>query len=382
VVAFENAFATPTKILRSNNFPRGTAVTGCLYDSSGRIIKSSKRFGGFDGDFFPSVDPEVMKETEQENIKTISGRGLYLGHFIPQYGHFLIETLSTFWLSDRFDSYDYFLFQPFVFGTQIPVYAVEAFYMLGLPLEKIIFVDGYLKLERIDVAERLVKFNYSANVGLRTVFDLLRERACASKEGQELENESRCYYISRKYQSWRKGSRVIINEPLLERKMERLGFKVIYPERMNFRTQIRTMASADVIVGLSGSALHNCLFMRPNALLIELCDIRSLKNFHPMQSICNLLGSANSRCVPFSGWIVDSKMRMGFINVTETMSNIRKELGKHSLSRLHGSNSNTNPRLGFLAADKFIRYFSDLALMTKSCLRVLLYRARRYWGNP
>ena len=98
-----------------------------------------------------------------------------------------------------------------------------------------------------------------------------------------------------------------------------------------------------------------------------------------MQSICNLLGSADSRCIPFRGWIVDPKMRMGFINISETMSNIEKELDRNSLRRLSIANSDTIARSGVSAADRIIRLLSDVALMTKSCLRVLLYRARRFW---
>jgi hypothetical protein len=63
------------------------------------------------------------------------------------------------------------------------------------------------------------------------------------------------------------------------------GFEVVYPENFNsFFDQIDYFSQCKVIAGISGSALSNCIFMKPGGTVIELSSIfRPNGNEYPVE---------------------------------------------------------------------------------------------------
>lgn len=94
-------------------------------------------------------------------------------------------------------------------------------------------------------------------------------------------------YISRLNYS-RKGSstRILLNEELLIEALEKEGFKIIFPETLSIKEQIKVFSSARFVVGPSGSALFNMVFCYPGTKLI---DIES-EPFH-LHAHCSLFSS-------------------------------------------------------------------------------------------
>ncbi|PVM83929.1 capsular biosynthesis protein [Caulobacter radicis] len=72
-------------------------------------------------------------------------------------------------------------------------------------------------------------------------------------------------YLSRRSQSMR----VMVNEAALEEALRRRGFLIVRPERMSALAQVALMRDAEVVVGASGAALANALFLRRGARVIE-----------------------------------------------------------------------------------------------------------------
>lgn len=78
-------------------------------------------------------------------------------------------------------------------------------------------------------------------------------------------------YISRLRHSKASGStRMMVNEEQLATALARLNFEVIEPERLSTEEQIATFASADMIVGPSGSGMFNVVFCRPGTKVIDI----------------------------------------------------------------------------------------------------------------
>ena len=63
------------------------------------------------------------------------------------------------------------------------------------------------------------------------------------------------------------------------------GFEVIYPEQFkSFIDQINYFSECKVIAGISGSALSNCIFMKPGGIMIELSSFfKPDPNNHPFE---------------------------------------------------------------------------------------------------
>jgi len=69
------------------------------------------------------------------------------------------------------------------------------------------------------------------------------------------------------------------------------------------------------VCGLSGSALHQCVFMRPDTRLLEIGDARSRSHVHPMQELCNSLSDCTAEFLPFRGLVLNRETRSAWANV-------------------------------------------------------------------
>lgn len=299
----KGALVTPTRI---SGVPGD--LGGCVYRADGSKVALSERFGGHHGDLMRTRNPQELAMPSAP--RTIAGRGLYLGHFMGgHYGHFITETLSTFWIFAGLDmaSFDYVLFHPFVFGLSRPDYSHYCLARFGIAPEQVRFAsDEVLRCAHLTVPERLLRLNHSADVGLRWVY----ERIAAEAERPPGRPER--VYLSRRRFSRRNFDRVMANEVLIENVFRTRGFEIVYPETLPFFQQIGFYRHCTVLAGLSGTALHNALFMRPGATLIELGDPRYEGEPAPTQALCNVISGVDARFIPFSGRTFGQRRTMLF----------------------------------------------------------------------
>lgn len=272
-------------------------LSGCIYRSDLSKVHLSERFGGFMGDYVQSDNPEQLSAPLQG--RKLEGRGLYLGHYMGgHYGHFLTETLSTFWIFEDqpAESFDYFLFHPFVFGTEIPGYAEFCLRRFGIDPAKVVFVgDEPLAFDEMVVPERLFRLNHSADSRVRWVYQHIADgcRAPATPSPK--------LYLSRRLFSRGNFERVTANEVDMEAEFRRRGFRILYPETMSFEDQVGHYAHAEWVAGISGSGLHNSIFMDEDTHLIELGDPRYGGEPAPTQALCNHISGVSAHFIPFSG---------------------------------------------------------------------------------
>ena len=283
-------------------------LSGCAYRANGAKVGLSERFGGYAGDHIGTRNPDVLPRPE--GATKLAGRGLYLGHFMGgHYGHFITETLSTFWIfeDEPADAFDYVLFHPFVFGDSITDYASYCFDKFGIAQDKVVFARSEaLEFEELVVPERLFRLNHSSDPRLRWVYGHLAQSAPKPPAAAPR------LYLSRRRFSQRDLFRVVANEAHIETAFQRRGFEVIYPETMRFEDQIALYGRAEAVAGISGSGLHNSLFMRPDATIIELGDPRYEGRRSPTQVLCDNISGVRNALIPFVGWKFDGYRVMLF----------------------------------------------------------------------
>ena len=118
----------------------------------------------------------------------------------------------------------------------------------------------------------------------KTAFAHLRDRALA--EAGPAQNPRRIY-VSRFQKSAEVFSnRVLVNEIELIIRLQELGFDIVAPEQMDFRTQIQAFAQSDIVIGPGGAGMFNCVFCRPGATIVT---IESNANW--VANHCALFGS-------------------------------------------------------------------------------------------
>lgn len=118
-----------------------------------------------------------------------------------------------------------------------------------------------------------------------------------TKIASDCTNRQDLIFVSREnLGSTKAGYRAMENATEIRLCLEQLGFRTIFPETMSADEQIRTFASAAVVVGQSGGAMFNVAFCRPGTIVI---DIESEP--HWIHAHMSYFSSLNLRYVVFEG---------------------------------------------------------------------------------
>lgn len=325
-----NAIVTQTTIDRKKK-----TFTGCVYDEHGRVCEASQRTSK--GVEWRPADPKEI--SIDHDLHEINGLCIYMGHMTSHYGHFLLETLSRFWTLLEGLKYSKLVFHPFVHSVpKIPGYSplkacIECF---GIDKNDILIVEEDLRFKRLAVPTPLVEINDSAEAEQIAVYQKIIEycrrfdrrhsgsvmtspienngcvksdqisvydkllRFCKRMIRRDLKLHPRIY-LSRRRLRWRR--QLIQNEAEIEKVFTSRGFKVVYPEKYDFIEQVLMYNHAEVVAGLTGSALHNSVFMNSGSTVITLGSIRGSSEEHRNQEICNSLAKVCSEFIAFQGKI-------------------------------------------------------------------------------
>jgi capsular polysaccharide biosynthesis protein len=235
----------------------------------------------------------------------LPGRTLYLGHYAAHFGHFLVETLATFWIFETRAAaeFDRIAFHPLAFGRHLTPFARHAFACFDIDPDRVVMLDaGPVRFEEVVVPERLIRPWNAADPALRPVYRRIREETLGPDAGPP----TRRLYLSRRRLAFRDpraafgSNRVVANEVRLEELFARRGFEILYPETMDFAAQVAACGRARAIAGLYGSALHNALFMPEGGRVIELM-YPGIELEVTNQALCNRVAGVEGMMVPFRG---------------------------------------------------------------------------------
>lgn len=270
-------------------------VSGCLYDAEGRRVDLSQRRADISGKMALCLDPASIDLTEPSvaGATRLRGRTLYLGNFMNHYGHFITESLSRLWSSERMDEFDHVVsyasnanngevrprhFHRYILGLR------------GLALSRLEILRLPVRFDEVTVPEQLWSINDHVNSHVRALYAEIRKR-------HVLPDPTGRIFLSRDVSS---DSR-LTNAAQVEAVFASFGFAVHRPETLDIARQLRLYANCEVLAGLSGSGMHNCLFSRPGTLTIEVGDLRAKQRSTRMQQMADQLASTNAVFVPFVG---------------------------------------------------------------------------------
>lgn len=294
-LTLRDAIATPFALIAPADAPEQPPrhpslkayTLGCLYDVHGARIDPSVRVGGVGGDQVASIDPEVLPP-EQRGGTWLAGRTLYLGAFMNHYGHFITESLSRYWKQDA-GAFDHFVAYPFMHNNGNILVRDFHRYLAGLldvPVDRMTILRGQTVFDEIVVPEQLWTYNVHVNARMREVYGRISGRHTGKGSSGRI-------FLSRT-DSLRLG-----NVPAVEEVFASFGFRILYPERIGIVDQLSLYTNCEILAGLSGSAMHNCLFARPGLMTIEVGDARARRHPVLMQHIANELAQVEARFIPF-----------------------------------------------------------------------------------
>jgi len=264
---FDSVLCTKTKAVE------GGGIDGALYTRNGELIVSSLRYSK--NAAHKHAAPYYISPFHVKKI--LKGKFVYCGHLHLHFGHFLMETLSSLWISEWVSNDVNFIFHPFYEGQgglESKQYIVDSLELLGIDSQRIFIIKENVAFENIIVPERLVAINEAFNTSARFVYEKMVDRNdVISADGKKI-------FLSRSKLSH--GRRSYGHESKIDSLFEGLGFSVVSPELISLKEQIALVNNADFVCGFEGSALHLSLFMKRTSKLISITE-----NEHVNIGLCN-----------------------------------------------------------------------------------------------
>jgi len=208
---------------------------------------------------YRALTSQVYIDIRGKHIQHLEGRYLLLRKSnANNYGHFLTEFLPKVYLLKKAGKLDDCrIMTSRSLSESMRTTTRDAFAALGVAPDTIFEADD----DAIYRVKNLLHLSATAKQRpgwtspivaecCEFISDTLRKQDAETKSYQRL-------YISRKPSS---GNRRPRNESRLIDFLESYGFKTIYTEEMTFQEEVKTFASAKLIVGIYGAGLANFLF--------------------------------------------------------------------------------------------------------------------------
>lgn len=236
-------------------FPGFGAVIGAdgaLYNAT----IGEARHGSADLSAIPGVEPGGTVFSPPSDAPEIDGGAV----FVPwgagfNYGHFVIDALPSLLAMEQMG----FLADAPALCPRLTAWQRDLIAMAA-PGVRLHEVDApVVRLRRAVFATSMDHFLHHPNGLLATLAERVRANGPDGAGARRI-------YLSRRGQSMR----VMVGEVALERALRARGFTIVRPETLDARAQVALMRDAEIVVGASGAALANAVFLSPGARVVEI----------------------------------------------------------------------------------------------------------------
>lgn len=239
--AYSNVIYTPATRLSK-------PFDGCLYDSElTRIDASCVRRQRTET--LLSTEPERYEGNPSE-LPVYDRPVLYLGRMHRHYGHWLQESLGSWWpLAEKPDGIDRFLFHipdPRLFERH---YVKACLSAMDVAPESLLHFDRPTLLRNVLVPDPALRLHSSINLKYRD----FSHKLAAALGAEDVTPTDQPMYLSKRLLE--AGVRRFDGEDELETYLERRGVNIVYIEQLPFQEQVRLYNRHRTILGITGSGM-------------------------------------------------------------------------------------------------------------------------------
>lgn len=211
---------------------------------------------------------EGLYEVDKGNINVVHKKAIYLGYLSPVWGHCITDDLKLMWFALTPE------FKKLQRKGYVAAYLCGKDFRMSLSLKKMltslgIDVDNLYRIDRPTMFDSLVVpqggfiadedgkrwYSHEYKSTLDHIINILQQNGGSAPKK---------IYLSRTHLST--GGRDI-GEKDIERVFHKMGYSVVYPERLTLEEQISLYHSCDEMAVTEGSISHNAVFMHDGARL-------------------------------------------------------------------------------------------------------------------
>jgi hypothetical protein len=206
---------------------------------------------------FDETEPGMPRKSfDSGEIVTQPGLYYFGGAAWEQFGHFVLEGLSRWWLLAllpesvraklRFVLYNY---------RSLKTWQLELLEGLGVAADRLVYLAEPMRFERLIVPSITYNLHRAAAHAQCDTWERIG-RVFDRGEGPER------VYLSRSRYGL---NRALTNEKAVERRFEAHGFTIMHPQELSIAEQIASIRHARLIAGSAGSAMYLSAFARRGA---------------------------------------------------------------------------------------------------------------------
>lgn len=232
---------------------------GALIGTDGALYNATigeARHGSQDLSAIPGVQAGAARFTPPDSAPGIEAGAVFLPWGAGfNYGHFVIDALTSLLALERAGMLD-----------GVPALAPK---LTSWQRDLIAMAFPQLELREVEApVVRLARATFSTSMDhfLHHPNGLLADVAARVLERAPAGQGARRVYLSRRGQSMR----VMVGEAAFEKALAARGFTIVRPETLSAGEQVALMGDAEVVVGASGAALANTVFLPRGARVVEI----------------------------------------------------------------------------------------------------------------
>jgi hypothetical protein len=208
------------------------SFTGGVYSTDGKFIEDSLLHRGKQAPY-------------QEPNEYLAGTYIYGGCLFGHFGHFIWESLSRLYAIRQCNAYPILFISP----NDKVFYAQKKFF------ETIGIRNEILLVKETNSIEKLI---YSSPGSSIIPLLIINEQIDSLQYFNYSKKTNDKIWLSRSMLKYGK----LDNEQVIEEELRNIGYKIIHPEMLSIREQVRLISTSDVVAGCDGSAFFSLLFSK------------------------------------------------------------------------------------------------------------------------
>ena len=277
---FKEAYVLPGFIWKP-----GWKAVDVIYDKDKQPIKSARHESYyFPKEFRPNL---LLHEVDAlgQNFEHIRGQSIYGGFLYFPFGHFITESISRLWVTSIIENISHDT--TFIFHVDKDVEKnpqeimnrlkerkyIDYFNILGISEKQIKIVSSPLICEELLIPEPAIVLDSKISKQMRNLWEDIRIKCTKKVDNEKDDKKGKKIYFSRATLKYTHGGRKLINEEALEKFLIQNGFEIVHPHDLESENEkIALLNETDVLLGLSGSGLHNAAFMKSGTSVVQIVN--------------------------------------------------------------------------------------------------------------
>ncbi len=224
----------------------------------GGVIDQNGKYAEISAVYQEDLMPAGYAVPNEDSIQYYDEKAVYLGYFIHQWGHFLVDFLPRlWWLIEHYNDEKILVL---VSGSAVRFDGnyLEMLSLFGIKEEKIHYVFEAERYRQITVPELSMQRPDYYSEECRAVYNYIAGKLC---KNIHLPHYQRIYWRRTKL---KKAKMTEIGEKEIEKLFKRNGYKILSPEKCSLKEQVYYFSTCKEMASLSGTIPHNIVFSDSN----------------------------------------------------------------------------------------------------------------------